>query len=108
MKLALIFISLLVIIFAPVFYFYQMTTKPVLSQPLTINSGKYYSSKVTMNVSPTSSTVANTKYVFNVNVGTLPLKYNVSWNPTQLDINYSPTISTRITNYESEYLANGV
>ena len=106
MKLMLIFLSIIGIIIALSFYSFRMTSKPV-SNTLVIDGGKYYSSKVTMTVSPTSSTVANTKYHFNVTVGTLPLSYEVSWNPAQLDINYAPTLSTHITNYEASYLSTG-
>jgi len=84
-----------------------MTSTPVNNQPLSIGDGTLYSSKVTLVVSPTSSAVANTKYAFDVKIGTLPLKYNVSWNSAQLAINYNQTVSTHITNYEATYLSTG-
>jgi len=107
MKLALIFLSIFGIMISMAFYSYRMESVPVNNQPLTIDSGKWYSSKVTMTVSPTSSTIANAKYRFNVDVGSLPLVYHVSWNQTQLDIKYSQTLSTHITNYDSKYLSVG-
>jgi len=107
MKMTIIFLSIVGIIVALSVYSFRMTSIPINSQPLIIDGGKWYSSKVTLTVSPTTSTVANAKYHFNVTVGTLPLTYEVSWNPAQLDINYTPTIRAHITNYEATYLSNG-
>jgi hypothetical protein len=106
MKFALICLSIFGIIFSLSVYSFRMTSKPV-NNPIVIDGGKYSSSKVTLTVSPTSSTVANTDYHFNVTIGTLPLVFHTSWNTAQLAINYSQTTSTHIANYEATYLSSG-